>query len=173
MRMSPGSLLSAFAVILGQGCVGDDGRDEGAACTAPPIGEVLTGVLADLNRDGVIEPTNGFDIEGQAITDRVLAGDGENDADTNSDGVPDTFDFDHDGDQDNRFYFNVTAEWIPDLDSFDDYEDPEAGIPRGETPLESHCAADGIETGPHDLGFDEYVPSSYCRRDDPKVRCTP
>jgi hypothetical protein len=65
-----------------------------------------------------------------------------------------------------RVFFDDTSCWIPDADSFDDYEDVNLGIPRGTTPVSLSCAADGIETGP--LQFEasgdpmDLLPSRWC-----------
>jgi hypothetical protein len=71
---------------------------------------------------------------------------------------------------DGRFFFNLGGSWVPDADSFDDFEDEVAGIPRGRTPVPGNCPADGIVTGPTDLEgpdgepFEQLEPSSYCAR---------
>lgn len=71
---------------------------------------------------------------------------------------------------DDRFFFNLAGSWVPDADSFDDYEDAAAGIPRGRTPVPGNCPADGIVTGPTDVTapdgepFEQLEPSSYCAR---------
>jgi hypothetical protein len=59
---------------------------------------------------------------------------------------------------------------VPDADSFDDYENPELGIPRGRTPVPGNCDADGQATGPLDLldedgqPFTSITPTKYCVR---------
>jgi len=76
-----------------------------------------------------------------------------------------------------RSFFNEASAWVPDADSFDDFErvDMATGrieVPRGVTSLSSSCGADGTETGPMDLTdpitqepiFAEMEPSSYCAR---------
>jgi hypothetical protein len=55
--------------------------------------------------------------------------------------------------QERRYLFDDTSGWVPDADSFDDYEeyDPDTGmliIPRATTPVSTQCEADGTETGP-------------------------
>jgi hypothetical protein len=50
-----------------------------------------------------------------------------------------------------RFLFDDTSGWVPDADSFDDYEEYDGNmliIPRATTPVSSQCEADGTETGP-------------------------
>jgi hypothetical protein len=88
--------------------------------------------------------------------------------DHNGDGVVDEND-DLNGDgmlPDERFYFDDTSAWVPDADSFDDFENADLGIPRGVTPVSSKCAADGTATGPLGLpeGYTMIEPSSYCAR---------
>ncbi len=142
------------------------------ADSKPPISEVLTGVFNDVNNDGVVEQENGIDaLTGQPIADDVIAGDGLTDTDPDGDGMPNTFDYDGNGTQDNRFYFNPASAWVPDKDSFDDYEDVAGGVPRARTPLPGTCEADGTPTGPLDVestnagaNFADYVPSKYCVR---------
>lgn len=138
-----------------------------------PIANVLTGSFVDVNGDGIVELENGIDAStGMPIEDDVIAGDGLTDADPDGDGVPNTFDFDGNGTQDNRYYFNPASAWVPDKDSFDDYEDQAGGVPRARTPLPGTCEADGIATGPLDVestdgsggNFLDYVPSKYCVR---------
>jgi hypothetical protein len=71
---------------------------------------------------------------------------------------------------DGRYYFDDRSAWVPDADSFDDYENPELEIPRGRTPVPGNCEADGIATGPTDLRdadgdrFEQLIPSRYCVR---------
>jgi hypothetical protein len=81
-------------------------------------------------------------------------------------------DYDGNGGVDNRYYFDDTSAWVPDSDSYDDYEVP-GDIPRGTTPVSTQCAADGKRTGPLSGGiidqetsmpFADYVPSKYCVR---------
>jgi len=72
----------------------------------------------------------------------------------------------------NRFLFDDTSGWVPDADSFDDYEeyDPDTGmliIPRATTPVSTQCEADGTATGPTmypGSTFTTIEPSSYCVR---------
>jgi hypothetical protein len=67
-----------------------------------------------------------------------------------------------------RFLFNPASPWVPDADSFDDYEDDE--IARGLTPLPGNCPADGIKTGPvgvpdaSGVPYTTLEPSKYCVR---------
>ena len=86
-----------------------------------------------------------------------------------------------------RSYFNETSAWVPDKDSYDDYEEykkdpqgqvlidpmtnmPTVTVPRGKTPVPGNCSADGTATGP--LGvmgpdgkpFTTITPSKYCVR---------
>ena len=63
-----------------------------------------------------------------------------------------------DGVQETRFFFDDRLPWVPDADSFDDFEDPSFGVPRGVTPVSSACPADGVETGAGEM------PSSFCAR---------
>jgi hypothetical protein len=69
-----------------------------------------------------------------------------------------------------RFFFDDRSAWVPDGDSFDDFENPEFDIPRGTTPAPGNCEADGIATGPLDLRnpsgepFEQELPSRYCVR---------
>jgi len=69
-----------------------------------------------------------------------------------------------------RSFFNGDSPWIPDRDSFDDFEDAATGVPRGTTPFPGNCEADGIATGPIGLPgpdgkpFTEILPSRYCVR---------
>jgi len=69
-----------------------------------------------------------------------------------------------------RYYFDDRSAWVPDGDSFDDYEDPERGVPRGRTPVPGDCSADGTVTGPPGATdvdgerFTQLEPSSYCVR---------
>jgi hypothetical protein len=64
----------------------------------------------------------------------------------------------------------LDSAWIPDADSFDDFENAAAGIPRGRTPASTSCKADGKPSGPLDLKdlngkpFTTLEPSSYCVR---------
>jgi hypothetical protein len=143
------------------------------ADSKPPISEVLTGFFNDVNGDGVVERMRGFDENtgGLPIADEVLAGDDRDDQiDINGDNVPDMVDYDQNGMFDNRFYFNLASPWVPDKDSFDDYEDAAGGVPRARTPVPGTCEADGNATGPLDaedadgLPFPDYVPSKYCVR---------
>lgn len=71
-----------------------------------------------------------------------------------------------------RYLFDDTSGWVPDADSFDDYEviDATSGriiVPRGTTPVSAQCEADGVVTGPPSVpnaGFTTLEPSSYCVR---------
>jgi hypothetical protein len=71
-----------------------------------------------------------------------------------------------------RHFFDESSPWVPDRDSFDDFEEPDAGIPRGVTPVPGECAADGIATGPIGIDgpdgepFTQLMPSRYCVRVD-------
>jgi hypothetical protein len=61
------------------------------------------------------------------------------------------------------FLFDDTTPWVPDADSFDDYEqrDPVTGVvnvPSGTTPASTQCPADGIETASGEW------PSKFCAR---------
>lgn len=57
-----------------------------------------------------------------------------------------------------RYLFDDTLAYVPDADSFDDYEEPDSGIPRGVTPVSEQCEADGIVTGAGEM------PSKFCVR---------
>jgi hypothetical protein len=109
------------------------------------------------------------DIETSTFTDHN--GDGRVDADDVFSflvpGVPD--DYNGDGVADNRFFYDDRSAWVPDADSFDDYETPD--IPRGLTRVPGNCAADGVPSGPLDLEnpdgsprFSRYDASRYCVR---------
>jgi hypothetical protein len=72
-----------------------------------------------------------------------------------------------------RLIFNSSTAWVSDADSFDDYDDPSLGIPRGVTSRSADCKADGIRTGPTDIidphtgrNYTTITPSSYCARVD-------
>jgi hypothetical protein len=91
--------------------------------------------------------------------------------------IPSTMDVNMDGKLDendftleDRYVFNTNSAWVPDADSYDDYEDAMLGIPRGTTPLSSKCAADGKSSGPPGIKgpkgeiFTNYEPTSYCVR---------
>jgi hypothetical protein len=149
---------------------GCGGSEDDMVC--PPLHELLM-PTAFVNLDGSPIDSNGNpnDLESSTFVDHN--GDGQvdiNDAfDFDMDGVPD--DFNGDGLPDNRFYFDDRAAWLPDADSFDDYENLELGIPRGVTPVPGDCPADGIATGPLDLfdaagrrRFADFRPSRCCRR---------
>jgi len=134
----------------------------------PPVGEVILGngtsdsrQLVDLNFDGTFTAEDLLPSEFAPQAPSVPI-------DTDGDGVPDftAVDFDGDGFPDNRFYFDDRSAWVPDADSFDDYENADANPPveRGVTPVSADCPGDGVETGPPDLGFTDYRPSSYCLR---------
>jgi hypothetical protein len=111
---------------------------------------------------------NPNDFESDTFVD--INGDGEFNAadDVDMDGIPN--DFNADGAPDNRFYFDDRSAWVPDADSFDDYENPELGIPRGRTPVPGNCDADGKATGPLDelnedgQAFTSVTPTKYCVR---------
>jgi hypothetical protein len=127
----------------------------------PPLEEIIDGEFLDINGDGRVvmnlagEDTN-MDGTPDAMTDAF---------DRNGDGFAD--DLDGDTFPDNRYYFDDQSAWVPDADSFDDYEDASFGIPRGTTPVSVNCAGDGKATGPLDLpneGFTTIEPSSYCVR---------
>jgi hypothetical protein len=77
-----------------------------------------------------------------------------------------------------RYLFDDTSGWVPDADSFDDYEEIDANgrviIPRASTPVSTQCEADGTETGPSSAPNRSFSvpgqpnmpgePSSYCVR---------
>jgi hypothetical protein len=74
-----------------------------------------------------------------------------------------------------RYFFNDKSAWVPDADSYDDFEkvDMASGrieIPRGTTPLSTSCPGDGKATGPtdvlgkNDMPYPTMEPSSYCAR---------
>jgi hypothetical protein len=80
-----------------------------------------------------------------------------------------------------RFLFDDTSGWVPDADSFDDYEEYDANgnliVPRATTPVSTQCEADGTETGPGSVQGRSFSdppgtppsalppePSSYCVR---------
>lgn len=72
-----------------------------------------------------------------------------------------------------RYLFDDTSGWVPDADSYDDYEerDPVTGrviIPRATTPVSTQCEGDGTVTGPATApGGEQFAglePSSYCVR---------
>ena len=98
--------------------------------------------------------------------------------DRNKDGMPgDPFEiYDNMGmliGTETRYLFDDTSGWVPDADSFDDYEeyDPDTGmliIPRATTPVSTQCEADGTATGPMLPGstspYPTIEPSSYCVR---------
>lgn len=62
------------------------------------------------------------------------------------------------GETEPRYLFDDSIPYVADADSFDDYENPDAGIPRGVTPLSTQCEADGIVTRAGEL------PSKFCAR---------
>jgi hypothetical protein len=70
-------------------------------------------------------------------------------------------------------FFEDRSCWIPDLDSFDSFQDPTLGIPVGTTPVPSDCAADGKATGPVQFSAshkpEDLLPSKWCKTD--KWRC--
>jgi hypothetical protein len=95
---------------------------------------------------------------------------GPPEADTNMDGKIDTLDA-----ATTRYVFNTSSAWVPDADSFDDYEDATLGIPRGITALSGKCPGDGKRSGPIDTlmpvkdpatnqPYTTMEPSSYCVR---------
>jgi len=55
-----------------------------------------------------------------------------------------------------RYLFDDTLAYVPDADSFDDYEEADSGIPRGVTPASEQCEADGIVTAAGEM------PSKFC-----------
>jgi hypothetical protein len=67
-----------------------------------------------------------------------------------------------------RFLFNGASPWVPDADSYDDYESDTD--PRGTMPLSDNCSADGIKTGPvgvpdaNGVPYTTLEPSKYCVR---------
>ena len=67
---------------------------------------------------------------------------------------------------DSGSFFDPASPWVPDGDSFDDFE--ATGVPRGRTPVPGNCPADGIATGPLDVEspdgelFEQLEPSSSC-----------
>ncbi len=74
--------------------------------------------------------------------------------------------------QEERIFFDDRSAWVPDADSFDDFEQADLDIPRGVTPVSTKCAADGQESGPltlidlstNQFQFDTDQPSRYCVR---------
>ena len=139
--------VTAVIVGLTAGCQsGGDGMAEGMAAkvTPPPVDQMfeIRLVPVDANQDGFIDERD----------------------DLNGDGVMDV---------ESRAFFNARAFAkycaVPDADSFDDYEKVDANtgrvlIPRGVTPFDSECEADGIETGPLTT-HDTLIPSKWCRTD--------
>jgi hypothetical protein len=149
---------------------GGDGGGGGTGSGCPPADELFA--ATGMPPTGVYD-TNGNPNDMESITFVDRNGDGNVDAadgfDMDMNGVLD--DINGDGRPDNRFYFDDTGEFIPDADSFDDYEDPTTGIPRGVTPVPGDCPADGVATGPIDLlgpdgrpRFTTWMPSHCCRR---------
>jgi hypothetical protein len=141
------------------------------ADTRPPITEIFARTNA-YDETGARIDTNMMpaDRESDTFVDRDLDGDFD-DADAfdfNMDGVLD--DFNGDGLPDNRFYFDDRSAWVPDGDSFDDYENPMLNIPRGRTPVPGNCDADGKPSGPLDRMdmdgnlFTTIEPTKYCVR---------
>jgi hypothetical protein len=67
-----------------------------------------------------------------------------------------------------RLLFNGASPWVPDADSFDDYES--ATVDRGLTPLSDNCSADGTKSGPLNVPdasgvpYTTLEPSKYCVR---------
>jgi hypothetical protein len=72
--------------------------------------------------------------------------------------------------QEARYLFDTASPWVPDADSFDDY-DP-GTTPRGRTPLTANCEADGKPSGPtamdvtdkNGLPYTTMTPTRYCVR---------
>lgn len=107
--------------------------------------------------------TGPVDINGDGVIDAM-----DNVLDVNGDKMPDTPLI--------RSVFNTSSAWIPDADSFDDFEDAKNGVPRGITPLTNNCKADGKRSGPIDqqgmpvkdpatgMPYTTMEPSSYCVR---------
>ena len=93
--------------------------------------------------NGVLDVNDLDDFDMNAIPDGT--------DDINFDGIPDGTDYNKDAILDNRFFFDDSSAWVPDGDSFDDFEDRQLGIPRGRTPMPGNCSADGTATGPLDL----------------------
>lgn len=141
------------------------------ADSQPPTGEIFarTNFFDDMGAR-IDTNENLMDFESDTFVDSNGDGnfDGGDALDGNMDGLPD--DFNGDGAPDNRFYFDDRSAWVPDADSFDDYENPELGIPRGRTPVPGNCDADGTATGP--IGeldqdgqmFTSIMPTRYCVR---------
>jgi hypothetical protein len=117
------------------------------ADSKPPVNEILQTKPQEVDTNG-----DGFI-------------DGKDDA--NMDGLIDTVD---------RAFFDPYSAWLPDADSFDDFQkiDQDTNrilIPRGVSPLSTVCSADGQATGPTDIknpdGSFKYTtiePSKYCAR---------
>ncbi len=144
---------------------GDEGYEDGGGGAKPfARGFVHLGLAF-----GFALVQSGMEADSKPVLEDII--DGER-IDINNDGVVDdadlivgmSQDFDGDDVDDNRYYFDDRSAWVPDADSFDDYEDSALDIPRGVTPVSTKCAADGIETGPPILMFDDYQPSKYCVR---------
>jgi hypothetical protein len=164
MRLSrmpgPCLLLSVCAVAL-MACADDE--DDGSC---PPLDELILPATYYGMADGTF---NGLQTSNFIDRNRDGLYDFDDAVDYDMDGVPD--DFNDDGSPDNIFLFNDQAARIPDADSFDDYEEPEAGILRATVPVPGSCPADGIATGPMDVSgldgrpvFASWKPSRCCRR---------
>jgi hypothetical protein len=69
-----------------------------------------------------------------------------------------------------RFLFNEASPWVPDADSYDDYENAMEMVARGTSPLSDNCSADGVKTGPvgvpdaSGVPYTTLEPSKYCVR---------
>jgi hypothetical protein len=128
----------------------------------PDFAEVNTFVDKDMN--GVLDINDLDDFDMNKIPDGT--------DDINFDGIPDGTDYNDDLILDNRFLFDDKSAWVPDGDSYDDFEDQQLGIPRGRTPIPGNCSGDGTATGPVDPTvtgpnserFTTTEPSKYCVR---------
>ena len=73
-----------------------------------------------------------------------------------------------------RIYFDGGSCWLPDADSFDDFEAPSLGVPRGVTPTSKDCVADGQATGPIRFvatgNTSDLLPSKWCHSNDPNCQ---
>jgi hypothetical protein len=116
------------------------------ADSKPPLSEVIGAVdFVDTNGDKKLDAADAVLQDGVA-------------RDLNGDGTPD-----------NRYYFDNKSAWVPDADSYDDYEEP-GNIARGTDVISPDCSADGKPSGPVDLSdmdgnaFTTIEPTSYCAR---------
>ena len=119
--------------------------------------------FADRNMDGVLDGRD-LDVNMDGLPDGT--------DDVNFDGVADGTDFNKDGIVDNRFLFDDKSAWVPDGDSYDDFQNVAFDIPRGRTPIPGNCSADGqasgpidpFVTGPNGEMFTTMEPTKYCVR---------